>query len=309
VRWAWALLLVAGCSSKPAAEPDLSAPAYTQAFQELWHDGNAELAGYALTFPRYGELRTGTAVTIFVTEDVSDTLRVKADPGKHGASDVFPVMKMNLIRDFQTGIYDYNVMTSAFIALDERHDRVSGSVTKVSFSSQEWCGHVYAQELFDGTKVRTTSHSYFDGEADQTRELEYPSRGFASEALLAWARGMAAPQVELGASRQVLLLDSLESARLKHEPSQWRRATLARLPERTQIEVHGVTYDVEVASAHIEDGETFTFYVEPEGARRIVRWMSSSGENADLLKSARLQYWKMHDNDQAGALRELGLGT
>lgn len=302
-----ALLLVAACASKPAVEPDLSAPAYSDAFQSLWHDGNAELAGYSLTYPRYGELRTGTAVTIFVAEDFSNELRVKADNGKHAASDVFPVMKMNLVRDFQTGIYDYNVMTSAFITLGDRNGRSSGQTTKVSFSAQEWCGHVYAQELFDAKDVRVTAHSYFDGEADSSRTLDYPSRGFASESLWAWARGFAAPAVELGASRQVMLLTSLEESRLKHEPLEWRRATLARLPERTHIDVRGVGYDVEVATAQVEGGDTLTFYVETAEPHRIVRWMSSSGENADLLKSTRLQYWKLHDNAQANALHELGL--
>ncbi|MBC7794931.1 MAG: hypothetical protein H7Z43_14595 [Clostridia bacterium] len=298
------VVLAAACAEKPDTKPDLSAPAYGDGFDALWHDGNAELAGYTLTYPRYGELRTGKAVTIFVTEDFSDSVRVKADPGKH--ADLYPVLKLNLVRDFQTGIYDYNLMTSVFVALAAHNDRLSGSVTKVSFSSQEWCGNIYAQELFDSAKVRAVVHSYFDGEADNVHELDYPSRGFVSEGLWAWARGLAAPIVEVGGSRQVMLLDSLEDARLKHEPALWRAATLARLPERTQLEVHGVSYEVEVASAHVEGGNTLTFYVEVDSPHRIVRWMSSSGENADLLKSTRLQYWKMHDNDQAGALRALG---
>ena len=70
--------------------------------------------GYRLVQPRYGAKRAGTAVLIYVTEDFSDSLRVKADPGKHPASDVYPVLKLNAVRDFQTGIYDYNVMTSVF---------------------------------------------------------------------------------------------------------------------------------------------------------------------------------------------------
>ena len=41
-------------------------------FWKHWGDGKAELDRYALTQPRYGELRQGTAVLIFVTEDFSD---------------------------------------------------------------------------------------------------------------------------------------------------------------------------------------------------------------------------------------------
>ena len=91
--------------------------AAAQDFWKHWGDGRAELNGYRLVQPRYGSPRAGTAVYVFVTEDFSDALRVKADPGKHSAGDVFPVMKLNAVRDFQTGIYDYNVMTSTFLRI------------------------------------------------------------------------------------------------------------------------------------------------------------------------------------------------
>src|SRR3954471_13041707 len=68
-------------------------------FQKQWYDGKAELAGYELTIPRYGETRHGTAVTIFVTEPLSNSVRVKADPGKHPSADEVPVMKLNLVQD------------------------------------------------------------------------------------------------------------------------------------------------------------------------------------------------------------------
>src|SRR5262245_29695790 len=115
-----------------------AAKAAAQDFWAYWGDGQAELGGYRLVQPRYGARREGTSVLIFVNEEMSDALRVKADPGKHPPTDILPVLKLNAIRDFQTGIYDYNVMTSVFARI------VPGwPVAKVSFSSQEWCGHVY----------------------------------------------------------------------------------------------------------------------------------------------------------------------
>ena len=59
-----------------------AAPAPAQDFWAHWGDGRAELNGYRLVQPRYGAKRTGTAVLVFVTEDMSDALRVKADPGQ-----------------------------------------------------------------------------------------------------------------------------------------------------------------------------------------------------------------------------------
>src|SRR5262245_11906874 len=85
----------------PAAAPrDL---VFGDEFWKHWGDNRAELSGYELVFPRYGTLRKGTAVAIFVTETFSSSLRVKSDPGKHPASDEFPVMKLNLVEDFSTG--------------------------------------------------------------------------------------------------------------------------------------------------------------------------------------------------------------
>ena len=97
-----------------AVSASASLPSFDRTFWSTWGDGQAELAGYDLTIPRYNQPRRGVAVTIFVTETFSNSARVKADPGKHPASDEFPVMKLNLVKDYQTGIYDYNEMTSSF---------------------------------------------------------------------------------------------------------------------------------------------------------------------------------------------------
>ena len=88
----------------PIAVSAASLPSYDQAFWSIWGDGQAELAGYDLTIPRYNQPRRGVAVTIFVTETFSNSARVKSDPGKHPPSDEFPVMKSNLVKDYQTGI-------------------------------------------------------------------------------------------------------------------------------------------------------------------------------------------------------------
>ena len=48
------------------------------AFWAHWGDGKAELNGYRLTQPRYGELRKGTVVHVYVTEPFSHEARVKA---------------------------------------------------------------------------------------------------------------------------------------------------------------------------------------------------------------------------------------
>jgi hypothetical protein len=280
----------------PAAVPS---PVYDAAFWSIWGDGQAELAGYDLTYPQYGEARTGTAITIFVTETFSNRARVKADPGKHPRFDEFPVMKLNLVKDYQPGVYDYNEMSSVFVALAPVNGRSAGLPAKVSFSSQEWCGHVYGQALFDPRTVRTSVHSYFDGEGDAIKEIDYPADGISEDALPLWARGMAQPVLASGESRVVPLLVSLETARHAHVPLAWKRATLRREAAAGE--------DADVFSAEVDGGPRKSYFVERAGARRILRWESSTGEKAVLLDSARMKYWDMKGSASADALKRLGL--
>jgi hypothetical protein len=275
-------------------------------FWRFWGDGKAELDGYALVEPRYGQLRQGTAVAIFVTEDFSEALRVKADPGKHPKSDVVPVMKVNLVRDFQTGIYDYNTMTSTFLRTEFSGDAF-WPLLKTSFSSQEWCGHVYMQWLPHGTKLDGTSHSYFDGEADASPQLEYPAGGVLEDALPILVRGLRGDWLPPGASRKLPFLRSQLRTRLLHVPAKWGEATVTRAaaaaPVKTALgTLRAFTYTVVEAG-----GDTLTFTVEEAYPHRLLAWQSSSGESAHLVGSARLEYWKLHDNGDEKYLKQLGL--
>ncbi|HKW97601.1 MAG TPA: hypothetical protein VJN43_07690 [Bryobacteraceae bacterium] len=306
VFWAGAILAGLALVTPSATVPAL-ATAYDAAFWKIWSDGQAELSGYDLTFPRYGHPRRGVAVTVFVTETFSNSLRVKADPGKHPATDEFPVMKLNLVKDFQTGVYDYNTMTSSFIALAPVNGRTEGSATKISFSSQEWCGQTYQQLLFDAGSIRSTSHSYFDGDADQQNSLDYPAGGFSEDEWLLWARGMAGPHLAPGERRDVRMLRSLETVRLQHVPDSWMHATLSRSAATKRLSVPAGSFQVETYTIRAPGGTDRTIYVEAVSPHRIVRWETSAGERADLLGSQRMKYWQMNGPGYESALKKLGL--
>ncbi|MCU1280869.1 MAG: hypothetical protein JWM53_4415 [bacterium] len=276
-------------------------------FWKTWGDGKAELDGYALVEPRYGQPREGTAVAIFVTEDFSDTLRVKADPGKHAKSDVVPVIKLNLVRDFQTGIYDYNTMTSTFLRT-EFGGRDYWPLMKTSFSSQEWCGHVYMHWIPRGARLTGVSHSYFDGEADQTPELELPAGGVLEDALPVLVRGLRGDWLPPGATRQVPFLRSQLRTRLLHVPAKWGDATVSRSPSSSEVKTALGTLRAFSYTVAETGGDTITFTVEEPAPHRLLAWKSSSGESARILGSARLEYWKLHDNGDGKALELLGLG-
>ena len=305
-------LFVAASSPRTDSPPAASAPAGTglsfgDEFWKRWGDGKGELSGYELTIPRYGQPRKGIAVTVFVTETFSNSLRVKSDPGRHPKSDEFPVMKMVLVEDFATGIYDYNLLTTAWVALTPVNGRPSGAPTKTSFSSQEWCGGVWSQVLFDAGSARMTLHSYFDGEADQSRTVAVAPDALSGDALFLWARGLGAPLVRPGETKSIPLVGSLQTARLAHRPVEVGLATLIREAGRSKLVTPAGTFEVERARVEIAGGLTWKFAVETAEPHRIVEWETSDGAKAVLLGSDRLEYWNLHSEGQESFLARLGL--
>src|SRR5690606_37359946 len=131
----WVLLLAQALASPAlSASPD---PALGTPFWSHWGDGLAEVNAYDLVVQRYGETREGIAVTIFVTETMLYSQRVKAETSTCCTQDQLPVMKLNALYDFPTGLYDYNLMTSSWIALGQYRHYQPGDPIKVTFSAQE----------------------------------------------------------------------------------------------------------------------------------------------------------------------------
>jgi hypothetical protein len=296
------LLLQAALLTQPPKEK-----LYDDAFWTRWGDSNAELAGYELTMSRYGVPRKGTAVTAYVAETCSAARRVSIPAGTKGKSEQYQVIKLNLVQDFSAGLCDYNLMTSAFVALEPANGRAAGSPAKISFSSQEWSGQIFSQVLFDERSARLQTNSYLDGEGDESRTLETPADAVAEDALLLWARGLAAPRVESGQSASVPCLLSLERTRLQRLPTTVAPVQLTRSKERERLKVPAGEFEVEWASATIENGPVWRFAIETEGQRRVVVWEANDGRRAELLGSHRLRYWELNGPGGESALAKIGL--
>jgi len=276
-------------------------PAHAEDFWAHWGDGKAELNGYRLRQPRYGALRDGTAVLIFVTEDFDDAARVK-DEGRGAAQgEVYPVLKLNAVRDFQTGIYDYNVMTSTFVRVG-----APWSVVKVSFSSQEWCGHVYRQMLPRSGSIDDTWHSYFQGEADGRRRLGYPDGGILGDAVPILIRGWTG-WLARGGSRDVPWLPTQLDARFRHRSPEWGRATVTRSASPREVKVPAGNFSVDEWTVAVSGGETTVWLVEAAAPWRIVGWSRGDGESAELLGTSRMPYWSLNGPGGEARLEELGL--
>lgn len=298
-------LLLVGLACASSADSRPNEVETSQAPPDLWDhwgDGQAELAGYTLVQPRYGELREGTAVHITVTEDFTREQRVKTDGGHE---DEYPVVKLNAVRDFQTGIYDYNVLTSVFVPLDGSLPR--GQPTKLSFSSQEWCGHTYDQLIVDPGAAQWTGHSYFDGEADRQQRLSIPEEAVFADAIPLVGRGLAGHFLAPGETREVPWLRPVLEHRFQHTALELTTAVLVRSEGTRERTVPAGSFEVYELTATLADGSATTWSFEAAHPHRLVHWEASNGEEGALTGSFRDPYWKHHANGDEAALAALNL--
>lgn len=269
---------------------------------DTWGDGQADLDGYSLVTPRYGAARLGYAVLVFATETFTAAQRVKSDGGH---DDEFPVMKLNEVRHFQRGIYDYDLMTSVCAPLDGRLPR--GVPTKVSFGSQEWCGNLYDQLIVEPKAVHRTRHSYFDGEADLDLTLRFPSGAIYADALPLVIRGLTGDWLGPGESRVVEFVLTLADTRLEHGALEPVSATVSRDLDTHIVNVPAGTFSVWSTSVAVQGGVTTTWDVEGVAPHRIVAWRRFNGESAELTGSVRHTYWGDHDPGDEVHLADLSL--
>ena len=197
----WYVLLLAvifGCKNESES---IQKRQVSEKWKEYWYSGKAEITSYDLEQARYGELRKGEAVLVFVTEDFLPEEQVKANKATEST---VSVLKLNKTKKFLTGIYPYSIMESTFFPVAEGNHAI-----KVSASIQEWCGQVYAQ-LNNREKFEFTGHSYFQGEADQNLSLE---KTWLENEI--WTLARITPQ-ELPVG-ELKMIPSLEYLRLSHQ--------------------------------------------------------------------------------------------
>ncbi len=300
-----------------SAAPTGTAPS----FESHWQDGKAELDGYRYTVTRYGQPRTGTAIMVFVTEPFSESKRVKADDPNPNPADTFEALKLNFIRDFQTGIYDYNTMVSLFVRSRDF------SPVKISFSSQEWCGHVYEEMLFTARDIADRYTSYFEGESRETR-LDLRVKGIAGtgmteEELLVRLRDLRGMWMRPGERKTVLFLDSAFLRRLSHRPFLWTQAIIERPPGTVVVTVPAGKFDATVYRISTGNGREGRIWIEGAYPHRVLRWewqpaarqksgsyewKASEGlDSGRAHRRGRLPYWQLHNPGDEKYLHELGL--
>ncbi|WP_353778621.1 septum formation inhibitor Maf [Winogradskyella sp. 3972H.M.0a.05] len=247
-------------------------------FKSYWYAGEAEITSFKLEQARYGELRQGNAVLVYVTEEFDKNLQVKAD---YSNPDNIPVLKLNATKNFYTGVYPYSIMQSTFFPVSNNQHAI-----KVTCSVQEWCGHVYSQ-LNNKEQFEIKSHSYFQSEADQDFTL---SKAILENEL--WTQLRINPKsLPVGS---IEIVPSFEFSRLRHASLKAYKAN---------AELKNNSYSI----SYPELDRTLTINFNPEFPHEIVGWeesfKSGFGPNAKMmttkatkLKTIKSAYWGKNSN-------------
>lgn len=288
-------------AKKPAAPKPVTVDSR---FGGYWYQGKAEVTRFALEQARYGELRKGDAVLIFVTEDFLGDKQVKLESDPTGR-DVVPILKLNLTKKFNTGIYPYSLMTSVFTPVDLNAKPHS---LKVTTTAQEWCGHTFTQLNFRSNKYDVELRSYFEREADQNVALDV--------ALLedeVWTRIRLSPEsLPTGAVR---MIPGTMAQRLRHTVLGVEDATATM--ERM---VGGGTPLMRYTINYAKAGRSLTIEFEKEFPHRIMSWTETYrdgfGPKAQMLTTRAVRtnelmidYWTKNSSADDGLRKELGLGA
>lgn len=270
-------------SKKSVLNPkeQIKAREISEEFKDYWYGGTAEITSYNLSQERYGELRDGTAVTVFVTEDFLPNRQVKAD--SYSEKNI-PVLKLNATKKFLTGIYPYSIMTSAFSPVSNK-----GHALKVSTSVQEWCGHVYLQ-LNNRNKFEIDSYSYFASEGDQ--EIKVDKTWLEDEI---WNLIRINPE-ELPTG-EINIIPSFESIRLRHKKVAAYPAIVS-LKQGDSISTYEIKYPGLERDLIVYFNSNFPFEIE-KWEETNAGWNNDTTKlktTATRMKRIKSAYWSKNDN-------------
>ena len=265
----------------------------SEEFKKYWYGGKAEITSYKLEQARYGQIRDGHSVLIYVTEPFLPEKQVKADQNN---PENVNVLKLNSTKKYLTGIYPYSVMGSTFYPVyDDQH------ALKTSLSVQEWCGHVYSQ-INNRENFEFTSHSYFESEADQQISLE---KDLLENEI--WTKIRINPS-DLPTGN-LKMIPSLEYLRLRHKEIKAQNA-IASLSTEDGLTSYTITYPELERSLTINFTADFPYTIESWSEKFKSGFGPKAKQlttRATKLKSIKTAYWGQNGNDDVVLRDSLGL--
>ncbi len=264
-------------------------------FNAYWFGDQAEIRTYDLTQARYGELHQGKATVIFVAQTFSKKKGVKPDRHKN-TKDHIPVLKMNLLKKFGTGIYPYSMMLSTFTPLQKAKGMI-----KATASGQEWCGQIFSQMNQRNNHYDVVSYSYFEEEGD--RQFTLPSIVTEDEI---WSRirmdYKSLPQGDID------IIPGLYYTRLEQHTFEPEKATTS-LTIGTDESIYTINYH--------QRNRTLAITFESVFPYEIIKWEETYADKraptkrltttAVLDKSKNIDYWNYNAEKYKSIRKELGV--
>ncbi len=254
---------------------------FTWAHDPLWDDGQAEVSLYDARRPQYGKIEAYEALFIVVKEDFNAQLHVKADP-PFSDKNLLPVLKLNAIHQYWTPNYPYNFLLSVFVRQDS-----PTTLVKLTLGSQEWCGNSFKEVKNWGGRPELIYHTYFDGEADGTRQLDLRPGDLLEDQLPLALRSLKfAPDLKF--HRRVL--PSLISNNLRNPPA----PMMATVSVVGQDEIKTGVGTVAAWRVNVQMGTLQQSWWFQKSLPQALLKMESSDGRFWLLKSrTRQRYWQV----------------
>lgn len=264
-------------------------------FKNYWYAGNAEVSSYNLIQNRYGEERNGKAMMIFVTEDFSKSKQVKLDNPDLAGTDKVSVLKLNMTKNFVTGIYPYSMMLSAFTPVDI--NQVPHTI-KLTMTAQEWCGQVFSQLNLKHENYVIAGHSYFEKEGDETLKLKVT---WLEDEL--WNRIRLDPQsLPVG---EVEVIPGLFFSRLSHVGLNSEKAICTK-EEASDLVTYVITYPSHKRSLAIEFEKAFPHIIKG-WTEKFEQKGNAYTTTATLDRQLITNYWTKNKNEFLYLRDSLGL--
>lgn len=277
------LLNVISCTSTLQEEKQIKN--LTEDQKQYWYNNEAEITSYQLIQARYGELREGNAVLVFVTEPFSIKSNTKADnPTQEDVS----VLKLNYTKKFNTGIYPYSMMNSTFFPFKNGKHSL-----KVSSSSQEWCGHTY-MELVNKDKFEVKINSYFEGES---AELNL-DKTMLEDDIYSMIR-LQPKDLPVGKQK---VIPSFFYLRLLHKELKAYECNISHSKENDSLLKITLTYPELERSLSISYQANFPYKIMGWQEEYYSGWGESRKKlttKATLLKTIKIDYWNKNSNADA----------
>jgi len=259
-------------------------------FNDYWFSGTAELNSYHLKQARYGEIRNGEVVLVFVTEPFSASKQVKLDNPSNTPEDAVTVMKLNNVRKFNTGVYDYSILTSTFTPIKSKDYPYT---LKTTTSIQEWCGITFTQLNLENDNYRYKQFSYFESQGDLEKNIK---TALLEDDLMTRIR-INHGELPIG---EIELIPSIVQSRFTYHEV---KPVKAKISKTTTDQL--IKYNINIPIQN----RTVTIDIENQFPYKIMAWTEDNGDGlvttATLKKSLKSPYWKQKSVNDEQIRKEL----